>query len=61
MGIIVQKYGGTSVADSQKIKNVAKRITQSHKDGNLVVVVVSVVVSVFVSVFVSVLSVDILP
>ena len=39
--IIVQKYGGTSVADSQKIKNVAKRITQSHKDGNLVVVVVS--------------------
>ena len=41
MGIIVQKYGGTSVADSQKIKNVAKRITQSHKDGNLVVVVVS--------------------
>ena len=41
MSIIVQKYGGTSVADSQKIKNVAKRITQSHKDGNLVVVVVS--------------------
>ena len=41
MGIIVQKYGGTSVADSQKIKNVAKRITQSHKNGNLVVVVVS--------------------
>ncbi|MFP6719622.1 MAG: aspartate kinase [Candidatus Poribacteria bacterium] len=41
MGVIVQKYGGTSVADSQKIKNVAKRITQSHKDGNSVVVVVS--------------------
>ena len=30
MGIIVQKYGGTSVADSQKIKNVAKRITQQY-------------------------------
>ena len=41
MGVIVQKYGGTSVADSQKIKNIAKRITQSHKDGNSVVVVVS--------------------
>jgi aspartate kinase len=41
MSVIVQKYGGTSVADSQKIKNVAKRITQSHKDGNSVVVVVS--------------------
>lgn len=41
MGVIVQKYGGTSIADSQKIKNIAKRITQSHKDGNSVVVVVS--------------------
>lgn len=41
MGIIVQKFGGTSVADSQKIKNVANAVIKEYKNGNQVVVVVS--------------------
>jgi len=39
--VIVQKYGGTSVADTQKIKNVAKRVTETKKRGDHVVVVIS--------------------
>ncbi len=41
MALIVQKYGGSSVADAQKIKNVARRIIETKKKGNEVVVVVS--------------------
>lgn len=41
MGIIVQKFGGTSVADPQKIHNVAKAVIREKKNGNDVVVVVS--------------------
>ena len=41
MGIIVQKYGGTSVADCEKIKNVARAIIKEKSLGNDVVVVVS--------------------
>jgi aspartate kinase len=41
MPLIVQKYGGSSLADAEKIKNVAKRIAKTHKAGNRVVVVVS--------------------
>lgn len=41
MKIIVQKYGGSSVADTQKIKNVAKKISAKILDGSKVVVVVS--------------------
>ena len=41
MGIIVQKFGGTSVADGTKIKNVAKRIVRTHEEGHQVAVVVS--------------------
>ncbi|MGH3358435.1 MAG: aspartate kinase, partial [Nocardioidaceae bacterium] len=41
MGIVVQKYGGSSVADAQSIKRVAQRIVASHKAGNDVVVIVS--------------------
>ena len=41
MALIVQKYGGSSVADAQKIKNVARRIARAKEDGNQVVVVVS--------------------
>ncbi len=40
-GIIVQKYGGTSVADTSRIENVAKRVVRTRKDGYSVVVVVS--------------------
>ena len=41
MALIVQKYGGSSVADAEKIKNVARRIAATRDKGNQVVVVVS--------------------
>ncbi|MBE7047203.1 MAG: aspartate kinase [Ruminococcaceae bacterium] len=41
MSLIVQKYGGSSVADKEKVFNVAKRIVETYKNGNSVVVVVS--------------------
>jgi aspartate kinase len=41
MALVVQKYGGSSVADAEKIKNVAKRIAQAKDKGDQVVVVVS--------------------
>ena len=39
--VIVQKFGGTSVADTEKIKNVAKTVIKEKENGNDVVVVVS--------------------
>ena len=41
MALIVQKYGGTSVADVDRIKNVALRVKETVDAGNQVVVVVS--------------------
>ncbi len=41
MDIIVQKYGGSSVADSDRIKNVARRVGRSKSPGGGLVVVVS--------------------
>jgi len=41
VGIVVQKYGGSSVADAESIKRVARRIVETKKAGNRVVVVVS--------------------
>jgi len=41
LGIIVQKFGGTSVATVEKILNVADRVLDERKRGNNVVVVVS--------------------
>ncbi|MBO0842856.1 MAG: aspartate kinase [Nocardioides sp.] len=41
MGIVVQKYGGSSVADAAGIKRVAQRIVSTKKQGHDVVVVVS--------------------
>ena len=41
MGIVVQKYGGSSVADATGIKRVAQRIVDAKRAGNEVVVVVS--------------------
>ncbi|EYR63949.1 aspartate kinase [Actinotalea ferrariae CF5-4] len=41
MGLIVQKYGGSSVADAASIKRVAKRIAEAKRAGDDVVVVVS--------------------
>ncbi|WP_123517052.1 aspartate kinase [Streptomyces sp. 2132.2] len=40
-GLVVQKYGGSSVADAEGIKRVAKRIVDAKKNGHQVVVVVS--------------------
>lgn len=41
MPIVVQKFGGTSVADAEKIRKAATRALNSHKQGNQVVVVAS--------------------
>jgi aspartate kinase len=41
VALIVQKYGGSSVADAERIKRVAERIVTSRKTGNEVVAVVS--------------------
>lgn len=41
MTLIVQKYGGTSVGSTEKIKAVAERIVETKKQGNNVVVIVS--------------------
>ncbi len=41
MALIVQKYGGTSVRDAERVMNVARRITDAYKAGNSVVVAVS--------------------
>jgi aspartate kinase len=41
LALIVQKFGGSSVGDAEKIKHVAKRVIETQKAGNQVVVVVS--------------------
>jgi aspartate kinase len=41
MGLVVQKYGGSSVSDAERIKRVAERIVATKKAGHDVVVVVS--------------------
>ncbi len=41
MALIVQKFGGTSVGNPQRIKNVASRVAKYRSEGNQVVVVVS--------------------
>ncbi len=41
MGLVVQKYGGSSVGSAERIKRVAERIVATRKDGHDVVVVVS--------------------
>ncbi|MBW1996968.1 MAG: aspartate kinase [Deltaproteobacteria bacterium] len=41
MSIIVQKYGGTSVASIEKIRGVAKRVIEYYKQGNKMVIVLS--------------------
>jgi aspartate kinase len=41
MALIVQKFGGTSVGDPERIKSVARRVLETQKAGNKVVVVVS--------------------
>ena len=41
MGLIVQKFGGTSVADADRIRNVARIITETYRRGHNVVAVLS--------------------
>lgn len=41
MGLLVQKYGGTSVADADRIKGVAEKVIRARQQGHDVVVVVS--------------------
>ena len=41
MAVIVQKYGGTSVADPERMRNVAARVASTRRAGNDVIVVVS--------------------
>jgi len=41
VGLVVQKFGGSSVADAERIKRVAERVVATRREGNDVVVVVS--------------------
>jgi len=41
MGLIVQKFGGSSVANAERVMNVARIVTDTYKEGNDVIVVVS--------------------
>lgn len=41
MSLIVQKYGGTSVANAERLANVAGRVVEAYREGNSMVVVVS--------------------
>jgi aspartate kinase len=41
VSLIVQKYGGTSVGSTERIRNVAKRVARFHAQGHQIVVVVS--------------------
>src|SRR5947199_7041236 len=41
MRLIVQKYGGTSVGTSERIRNVARRLVETHREGCRVVAVIS--------------------
>lgn len=41
MALIVQKFGGSSVADADRVRNVARIITETYKKGNQVVAVLS--------------------
>lgn len=41
MALIVQKYGGSSVADAEKIRNVASRVAKAHDEGNQIVITLS--------------------
>src|SRR5438552_5667963 len=41
MALLVQKYGGTSVGNPERIKNVATRVAKYHAQGDQIVVIVS--------------------
>jgi len=41
LALIVQKYGGSSVADAEKIRDVASRVAKAHDDGHQIVITLS--------------------
>jgi aspartate kinase len=41
MGLIVQKYGGTSVGTTERIRSVARRVARFHREGHQLVIVLS--------------------
>ena len=41
MALIVQKFGGSSVADADRVRNVARIVTETYRKGHSVVVVLS--------------------
>ncbi len=41
MALVVQKFGGTSVGNAERLKNVALRVAAKYRDDNAVVVAVS--------------------
>ena len=41
MGIVVQKFGGSSVENTEKLFNICKKITKEYDEGKKMVVVVS--------------------
>jgi aspartate kinase len=41
MGLIVQKYGGTSVGSIERIQGVARKVAKRYQEGNRIAVVVS--------------------
>ena len=41
MALIVQKFGGSSVANAERVMNVAQRVIDTYRKGNQVVVVLS--------------------
>src|SRR5947207_7017893 len=41
MGLIVQKYGGTSVGSTERIRSVARRVARFHSEGHQLVIVPS--------------------
>src|SRR5882724_7479837 len=43
MALIVQKYGGTSVGNTERIRNVARRVARFHGDGHQLVIVPSAI------------------
>ena len=49
MALIVQKFGGTSVANLDRIRNVANRVIKTYDQGNDVVVILSAMADVTVT------------
>ena len=48
MGLIVQKYGGTSVANLERIQKVAERVAKTFDQGHQVVVILSAMTMFFI-------------